>query len=288
MEKEYLIGINLRREINAGLIDLNGKITKKLTLPIDESASKIELINNISFLINKLKKDRIIGVGIGIPGPVDFKNGIALNPPISSLKNIQLKKILEDKTKIPVYVDNGANCFTIASHKIEFEKKFSNILGVVVDKEIDGGIVINNKIYRGCFGAAGNIGHMSISHNGLRCSVCGNHDCLNLYSSATAIEKRVFSITNKHIPFDKIGEISKKNKRIRKVNEEAAMHLGFALANVAKILNPDLIVLNGCVSTLGGFVDLVNNSLKKAGENIKVVRSELEDAEILGAASIIF
>ncbi len=286
-----MIGIDLGgSEIDAGLVDLNGKIVKKLTMPVEQKISRAKVIDSITFAINKLRKDKIIGIGIGIPGPVDSKKGIALNPTnLPCLTNVLLKKIIEDKTRIPVSVENDANCFAIAAHKVEFEKSVQNIVGVLIDKGIGAGIIINGRIYRGHFDSAGELGHTTVANNRVRCS-CGSYDCLDAYSSLSAIEKRVFGLTRKRMSFEDIARLAKNDKRVKNVVRDAAEHLGTALANVVKILNPEMIVLNGPVSMLSGFVETTQRLTQKktSGVNVNIVRSSLEDSGILGAASVVF
>lgn len=291
MEREYLIGIDLGgNEIDAGLVDLNGKIVKKITMPLEERMSRAKIIDSITFAINKLRKDKVLGIGIGIPGPVDFKKGIALNPTnLPCLKNTSIKRIIEDRTRIPVSVENDANCFAIAAHKVEFERIIPNVIGVLIDEGIGAGIIINGKIYRGYLDSAGELGHMTVADNKVRCS-CGSYDCLNLYASLPAIEKTVFRLTKKKMSLEDITRLAKKDSRVKSVIRDAAEHLGTALANTVRILNPEMIVLNGPVSALAGFVETTKRFVQKKtnGTNVTISRSSLEDSGILGAASIVF
>jgi glucokinase len=79
---------------------------------------------------NKLRKDVVLGVGIGIPGPTDFRRGIAINPPnLPGWKDVPLKRILEEKLRLNVAVENDAKCFALAEYKCGYEKKVQNLVG---------------------------------------------------------------------------------------------------------------------------------------------------------------
>ena len=149
MEKEYLIGVDLGgTKIEAGLVDLNGKVVKKIVMPTEASKGKAQVIQNIVFCVNKLRKDTILGVGVGIPGPTDFRRGVAMNPPnLPGWKEVPLKKILEEKLHLNVAVENDAKCFALAEYKCGYEKKVQNLVGITVGTGIGSGIIINGKLY---------------------------------------------------------------------------------------------------------------------------------------------
>lgn len=290
MEREYLIGIDMGgSEINAGLVDLNGKVMKKLTIPIDVKATKAKIVDSIVFAINKLKKDKILGVGIAVAGAVDTRRGIAVAPPnLPGWKNIPLKKIVEDKAKLPVSIDNDANCFAIAEYKIGFAKKTQNLVGVLVNTGIGSGIVLNGKL---CKDAAGELGHTII--DGKEKCVCGNSGCLETAAAGWAIEKKVKKTLNKKsITMEEIAQLSKTNKRVKKVIADAAASLGIGIANMALLLNPDIVSIGGSVGQIKGFAEAVEREAQKRmkvlDHKLQIVRAKTEDYGILGASSIVF
>ena len=290
MEREYLIGIDMGgSEINAGLVDLNGKVMKKLTIPIDTKATKAKIIDSIVFAVNKLKKDKILGVGIGVAGVVDVKRGVALAPPnLPGWKEVPLKRILEDKLKIPVLIDNDANCFAIAEYKIGLAKRMQNVVGVLVNSGISSGIVLGGKL---CRTASGEIGHMTID-NREKCS-CGNIGCLEAYSSGAVIEKKVKKLLNKKtITMEEIARLAKTNSKVKKIVADAAVSLGVGLANMALLLNPEIISIGGSVTSIKGFVEAAekeaNKRIKILENKVQIVKANTEDYGILGASSIAF
>jgi len=293
MDREYLIGVDLGgTKIEAGLVDLNGKVVKKIIIPTEAAKGKQRVIDNIVYAVNKLRKDIIIGVGVGIPGPTDYRRGIAINPPnLPGWKEVPLKRILEEKLHLNVAVENDAKCFALAEYKCGYEKKVQNLVGVTVGTGIGSGIIINGKLYRGYMDSAGEIGHMKIVDDGIKCG-CGNHGCLEQYASGKAIERMFFEATRKKLPADEIAQLIKVNAKARQVIEKAAMYLGRGLANVAVTLSPEVIVVDGGVAQIKNFVKLAEkealNHMKILPKKVPIVESKTEDAGILGAAGIVF
>ncbi|MBW3022567.1 ROK family protein [Candidatus Woesearchaeota archaeon] len=293
MEREDLIGVDLGgTKIEAGLVDLNGKVIKKLIMPTEANKGKAKVIENIVYAVNKLKRDRILGVGVGIPGPTDYRRGIAINPPnLPGWNEVPLKKILEEKLKLTVAVENDAKCFAIAEYKCGYEKKVSSLVGVTVGTGVGAGIIINGKLYRGASDSAGEIGHMTIVENGVKCS-CGGKGCLEMYASGRAIERMYYEKTKKKLSAEQIADLMKKNKKAREVIDIAAQYLGIGLANLILAVNPEIVVVDGSIALIKGFVAKAEKEAQKhmkiVPKPVKIEHSKTEEAGILGAASIVF
>jgi len=293
MEKEYLIGVDLGgTKIEAGLVDLNGKVIKKLIMPTEAGKGKQKVIQNIVYAVNKLKKDRILGVGIGIPGPTDYRKGVAINPPnLPGWKEVPLKRILEDKLRMTVAVENDAKCFAIAEYKCGYEKKVQNLVGVTVGTGIGSGIIINGRLYRGMADSAGEIGHIKIVPDGVKCG-CGSRGCLEQYASGRAIERMYFEKTKKRLSAEEVAHLMRKNKKAADVVNTAARYLGIGLANVAVTLNPEVIVVDGSIALIKNFVKTAEKEalkhMKILPRPVPIIHSKTEDAGVLGAASIVF
>lgn len=296
MNKDYLIGVDVGgTTIKAGLIDINGKITNIIEVPTEARKGRNKVIDNILYCINRVKKGNIIGVGVGVPGPVDYKRGTMFGSPnklVSCLKNVNIKQLLEKNLNLPVYIDNDANCFLLGEYKSGVAKKIENVVGLTLGTGIGGAIIANGKLYRGAIGTAGEFCHMVVVEKGLRCG-CGNKGCLEMYASGTGIIKRYQKLTGKRRAIPEIVEQAKKNKKIRQIIREAGYYLGIALANIVNILNPDMIVIGGGIANIKTIVpDAVREMKKRAlpanAKYVRVIQSRQEDAAIIGAASIVF
>ena len=290
MDREYLLGLELNgSELNAGLVDLNGKVVKKLRQPIEPKADKRKIIDAMVFAINKLRKEIVLGVGVGLPGIVDSKRGIVVElPGRPGWRGLSLKKILEERIKLPVTIENAANCFALAEYKVGFGRRMQNLLGVTVGDYVSSGVVLNGKLYKGNSELAGEFGHLSVDPTGPRCS-CGGRGCLVSVSSSAAIRRELGNALSK-LSTRELTMLAKKDKRVRQAFESAARHLGKALAAAASLLNPDVIVLNGPVTSYEDFAKIAAAEAQRYAQLARktpIVRSNLPDSGILGAASIV-
>ncbi|MEK6869657.1 MAG: ROK family protein, partial [Nanoarchaeota archaeon] len=109
-----IIGIDLGgTNIKAGLVTKKGRIIKDYETATEAKKGAKTVVNNIICAINEVKSGKISGIGIGSPGPMDYKRGIITNPVNLPFRNLPLRKILQNKLKLPVFLDNDANCFAL-------------------------------------------------------------------------------------------------------------------------------------------------------------------------------
>ncbi len=242
-----------------------------------------------------IKNKPIKRVGIAIPGQVNPEKGkIIFAPALAYLKGYQIKKILESKFKnLTVEIENDMNCCALAESKFGAGKKYRNILAVTVSTGVGAGIIVNNKIYRGENNIAGEIGHLILVPNGIKCS-CGNQGCFEKYVSGPALEREYLKLTGvKKTPLEIEEEfkLNKKNNPARKVVNQASKMLGIGLTSVINILNPGVIVVIGGISKMDGILDEARKEVEKnvliPARKTKIVRSKLGDqAVLIGAAML--
>jgi len=294
MEKDYLIGVDFNANtISAGLVDLTGKIIKKVEMPTDAKKGKKQVFDNLFTAISKVKKSHVIGIGIGVPGYVDKRRGIIHNAPnLPDWKDINLKRAVEERLNLPTYIDNDINCFALAESKCGSGKKVDNFFVMSVGAGVGGGMVVNGKIYRGAHDCAAEIGHTIVLENGEKCN-CGNYGCLEAYTSGLSIERRFRDSTRKKMTYEEIAREYNKNKKAREIINDAGKYLGVGIANVINILNPELIIVGGpVIRTIKPIMPIAikeaqRRALSVPGERVKIIESNLEDAGIIGAASIL-
>lgn len=134
-------------------------------------------------IISIFGAEKIQAIGISSIGPLDYKNGIILNPPnFFEIENVEIKKFLEKKYNYPVYVDKDMNASALAEWLFGKAKNVSDYIYLGVTNGIGSAIISADKLYRGANGFCGEIGHISIDINGKKCN-CGNVGCLELYAS---------------------------------------------------------------------------------------------------------
>ncbi len=286
--KKYVIGVDLGgTNIRAGLV-LNNKIIKKVEVNTEPNKGKNAVIKNIVKAINSVMTKDVAGIGIGSPGPLDYRNGIIVKPKNIPLKNVNLKKVLEKKFKIPVFVDNDANCFSFGEALYGSGKNYDCVIGLTIGTGVGGGIVINKKIFHGRMNA-GELGHISINFNGIKCN-CGNIGCVEEYVSARGIMGLAKGLKAK-TPLEVYNLALKGNKKAISVFEKMGFYLGVGLTNFVNIFDPDVVIIGGGISNAWKFF---SKSMEKAvkercvvNKNPKIVKSKLKHAAILGAASLV-
>ena len=134
--------------------------------------------------------EKVIGVGIGAPGPLDSHTGILFAPPnLSGWRNVPLRQILYDEFRLPVYLGNDANLAGLGEHMYGAGRGVKDMIYMTVSTGIGGGIIVGGRMLEGVSGTAGEIGHMTIDIHGPRCN-CGNTGCLEVLASGTAIARR--------------------------------------------------------------------------------------------------
>lgn len=282
---QNIIGVDLGgTSIKAGLVSTKGRILKKYEMPTEARKGTKTVIGNIISSINSVKTGKISGIGIGSPGPMDYKKGIIINPVNLPFKNQPLKNIIQNKFKIKTYLDNDANCFALGEAIFGSRKKYENIVGITLGTGIGGGVIINKKIYHGRSNAA-ELGHMTIKFDGIKAR-SGNNGDIEEYAAARGIT-RIFGGSN---PYSIYKLALKGNKKAKKTFEKTGFYLGIEIANLLYAFDPDIIVVGGKISNSWQFFSKsMNETIKKRyfAKPCPIVKSSLKDAGILGAAALV-
>ncbi|WP_434565532.1 ROK family transcriptional regulator [Thermoanaerobacterium thermosaccharolyticum] len=269
-----VVGIDL--DVNYILVILTDILAnilwqKRINLKIGEE--KEDIIGKIIDLIDEAISNSpktvkgVLGIGIGVPGITDYKRGIVLKAPNLKWENVELKKIIEEKFHLNVYIDNEANTGAIAEKWFGVGKNARNFVYVSAGIGIGTGIIINNELYRGSFGLAGEMGHMTIDINDHLCS-CGNRGCWENYAS----EKSLFSYIKEKLEscekdeylkiddLDKLDindiiDIAEKGSSLAKRSiEEISRNLSIGIVNIVNTFNPDLFIVGNTLSGIGDYL----------------------------------
>lgn len=267
-KKRWLIGVDIGgTKIAVSLGTLQGKIVNRKVFSSREGKSPKKSAEEIKAAVRELLKERglrpadLLGIGVGIPGPVHpMRQAIERSPHLPAWRGFPLKVLLTRAFHVPVTLDNDANAAALGEQYFGGGRGVLDFLYITVSTGIGSGIAANGRLVRGAGGAAGEIGHMTIVPNGLRCS-CGKKGCLEAYASGTAIAqyvKRALVSGKRSGYFRKLrlSEISGKmvsdaallHDRVAiDARRKAADYLGIGLANVINLLNPKRIILGGGV-----------------------------------------
>ncbi len=317
MENKITIGVDLGgTNLKLALISDKGHIIKKISIPTSDFNSKNSLINAITENIISIyqglgyKKANIIGVGIGVPGLVDHKKGIVKTlTNLEGWNNVELKKILEKRLGLRVFVDNDVNVITLGEYYFRKDRNVRNFIGITLGTGVGGGIILDGKLYRGSTGSAGEIGHVPLNEAGPKCN-CGGFACLETYVGNNYIIRDVVARLNSgqksEIANMVNGDFSlitpaiislavKKNDTFSKsIWRDAGIKIGIALAGIINFLDVDLVVIGGGLSKAGNILfdsiraTVKERAMKIQSKNVKIEPSSLNDnAGLLGAMVLV-
>jgi glucokinase len=318
MSGQWIVGVDLGgTTTKLAFINRNGEIVHKWEIPTDNSNEGQNITFNIANAIDQKltelneDKSKLAGVGMGAPGPVDYDTGVILNVVNLGWKdNFPLQASLESLTGLPAVIENDANCAALGEMWNGAGKGAKDLVCVTLGTGVGGGVIANGNIVQGINGAAGEIGHItSIPFGGSPCN-CGKSGCLETIASATGIVRLAVIELSKAEAKGELTDLFTSNGRVtakdvfdcarngddlaKKILDEVAFHLGFALANIANTLNPEKIVLGGGVSRAG---DILVNAVKvnfslfafsSVRESTNLTLATLgNDAGVIGAAWLI-
>ncbi len=312
---KYAVGVDLGgTSIKAGIADQKGKIILKYSLPTNAEQGPEAVVNQIKKCVRQLLKKNtkeIVGIGIGSPGIVKLKKGTVENPPnFPGWSKVQLGSILKKEFDLDVFVENDANAAAIGELTFGAGIDLDNFLMVTLGTGVGGGIIVNKKIFRGESGAAGEIGHVTIDHNGPKCN-CGSFGCIEAYAGNNYLIQNVSRELNDHIGSLLYQYVNVDNKILTpKLIHEAAMEndayaksiiielgkkIGYALTSIINLLDITNVIVGGGVA---GFGELLFDSLERgikervmlpSKEKIKVKPAKLKnEAGIKGASALVF
>lgn len=274
MSEMINIGVDLGgTTTKMALIDDSGKMIDKWAIMTNTVDNGSHIASDISASVVKklaeyqLDRAEIRGIGMGAPGFIDMTTGFVYKAVNIGWENYPLKDELEKSTGIPVIIENDANMAALGEMWLGAGQGAKNLVCVTLGTGVGGGIICDGEILHGVSGMAGEIGHMTvIPKDGAPCN-CGKKGCLETVSSATGIKRLALEALDYNDSdsilrgiFEKKGDISaedvfncagKKDPLSSAVTEKAAYYLGYALAAISIVINPEKIVIGGGVSHAG-------------------------------------
>jgi glucokinase-like ROK family protein len=268
------------------------------------------MLRRVDEILAKMRADGVYshlnGIGIGVPGPVSFRDGVPVSPPIMpGWDRYPVRELLMREHNCPVVVDNDVNIMAVGERYGGVAKAADSLLFIKIGTGIGCGIYLNGEVYRGPDGCAGDIGHIQVDTNGPACA-CGNVGCLEAHFGGAALARDALaaarsgaspalaerltangSVTARDVADGAAEGDLTCNKLIR----EGGRRLGGVLAGLVSFINPSMIVIGGGLAGLGHVLlaeirsVVYRRSLPLATGNLPVVLSELGPrAGVAGAA----
>ena len=310
--KMYVVSVAMDQLVTRiGIIDLqNGNVqqAQKFDLILPENPKALPtLITNIdSFISNSgISKEKILGVGVGMPGFVDVHKGVNYSFLENGGKNIP--RMIEAAIDLPVFIDNDSSLIALAELKLGSARDRNNAMVINVGWGVGLGLVINSRLFRGNNGLAGEFSHIPLFDNNKLCS-CGKSGCLETEASMLVVlEKakqelakgRVSSISHLSGDFEEdslriIRAALKGDQLAVELLSETAYNIGRGIAILIHILNPELVVISGRGALAGNMLLApIHQAVNKyciprlATYTEIVISSFSNDAELIGAAALV-
>lgn len=248
-ERGYLLSIDVGAyEIKGGIGNLKGEIVRKEKVKTDRENTFTQLINFSNELVKDYRKS-LIGICVGIPGVVDVEKGIVIfSANLPTLNNINLKEFFEKKFKTPVKILSNSICgFSGIIAILEEKKEFlrGNIFSLWWSYGIGANILYNlQEIITGKTKYKADFGHITIVKRGILCK-CGKRGCLESYVGTEALLKKCKRILKKEISIEDMINLAYKEKRIRKIFEDAGYLVGRTLSILIQYSLPELVCFGG-------------------------------------------
>ncbi|MDD9379530.1 ROK family transcriptional regulator [Streptomyces sp. ZAF1911] len=269
--------------------------------PLDVDASWVDGFDRAEALVGRLVegigigRDKVIGVGLGVPGPIDVESGtLGSTAILPGWAGINPRRELSQRLGVPVYVDNDANLGALGELVWGSGRGVKDLAYIKVASGVGAGLVINGQIYRGPGGTAGEIGHITLDESGPVCR-CGNRGCLETFAAARYVLPLLQSSHGPELTMERVVELARDgDPGCRRVITDVGRHIGSGVASLCNLLNPSRVVLGGSLADAGELVlapireSVGRYAIPSAARQLSVLTGSLGGrAEVLGALALV-
>lgn len=270
----YVVGVDIgATSVDIALADFRGNILERAGEPADVRGRPEDFLAHVATGIEALLARRgglagqVVGVGVGVPGPVEFSSGSLIAPPLMPLwEGFPIKDYLGERFPVArVAVDNDVNIMAKGEHQAGAGRGLDNFLFIKIGTGIGCGIISHGEVYRGADGAAGDVGHICVDYNGPVCH-CGNQGCLEIMAAGPAIgaeararveagESRFLAerlAQNGTLSAVDIGEAAAAGDRAAlAIIRRSGRMIGGVVATLVNFYNPQAVFIGGGVAGIG-------------------------------------
>lgn len=315
---KLLCGVDIGgTKLSVGIVEKDGKVKSKVTVFDHTGKTELQIVEQITELIrdllikNNLTEKDLEGIGTGFPGHIRYREGITITTSnLPGFKNFPLRKALQENFSIPVKLDNDANAQAFCEYKYGAGKGYNDVIFLTISSGIGAGIILNNKLYRGMTGTAGEFGHTIIDPRSEYECTCGNRGCFMGCACGLTLpqkfRKKIEKGEKTRLPLPPDFDYSLVDGKLIKqgiemndpvslsIADECADYTGTGIYNIFQIFNPPVIILGGGLMNLGEyyfnrikskFYELARDMLY---DPVQIVKSQAgEDAGLIGAAALL-
>ena len=305
--KSHVVGIDIGgTKLAAVVADKDGRILQKVRKPTESEKGPQHAVQLLLGMVDEvlglgeLNRKDISGIGVSCGGPLDTKTGIIYSPPnLPGWDALPLKDMIESEFHIPTVIENDANASALAEARFGGGRGYDYVLYMTMSTGIGGGIVANGKIYHGANDSAGEVGHQILLPDGPLCG-CGQYGCLEALCSGPSIARRAQEAIGDQPHTQILGLVEGQVNRVRSEHvlqaaregdalamalvEETAYYMGWGIANLVNILNPQIVLL-GTIAVAAGdlLLDPIRRTvtamaMQRPLEAVKIMPAELGDS----------
>jgi predicted NBD/HSP70 family sugar kinase len=299
----YALGLNIARgSCSLGIVNIKGEVLTSKDIDIKDAENKEQAMDvlkkEIDIIIAEtdFDKDKLLGMGITTPGPLDSETGLIINPPNFKLWYdtpivTEFKKIFPFEIKL----ENNASAMALAEKNYGQGRNFSDFILIVVDTGIGAGIITSGGLYKGSNSLGAELGHTSIIHNGKPCG-CGNYGCLEVYAAIPAIVEKAQSFDRAITSWAEIVDAAEAgDENFERLVEKEANYLATSIINAVNILGMEAVILSGYIKYKPEMLlEKIRGRVNQMAINRNTYQTEIlvsgikEYEEIVAAASVVF
>ncbi|CAG6397954.1 ROK family transcriptional regulator [Streptomyces cocklensis] len=269
--------------------------------PIDVDASASQGFDRAEQLVARLVEstgispEKVLGVGLGVPGPIDVETGaLGSTAILPGWSGVNPRQEMSDRLGVPVQVDNDANLGALGELVWGGGRGVKDLAYIKVASGVGAGLVIDGRIYRGPGGTAGEIGHITLDESGPVCR-CGNRGCLETFTAARYVLELLRGSHGEGLTVPRMVQLAREgDPGCRRVTGDVGRHIGMGVASLCNLLNPSRIVLGGDLAEAGELVlgpireSVSRYAIPSAAQRLSVVPGALgARAEVLGALALV-
>ncbi len=287
--------------LRVAVSDLSHEVLAESWRELDTDHSAEEGLDAAAQLVDGVLKEAkaarkgVIGVGMGLPGPINRATGaVGSSSILPGWVGVNAAAEMEHRLGLPVSVENDANLGALAEFVWGSGRGHADIVYIKISSGIGAGLLFRGKLHQGAGGTAGEIGHTP-AHQGTAICRCGSRGCLETVASARAIAEQLGTSRGEPVSTKELLKlIEEADPAATRLIGEAGREIGVALAGLCNLVNPDCVIIGGDLSVAGGMItEPVLESIRRyaitsAAEQVTVASGVLGDrAELLGALALV-
>ena len=311
MSASHVIAVDLGgTKVAAGLVARNGTVVRRSVEPTDVSGEDAVLAQ-LERLIAGLVDGGFGALGVGVPSTIDQRTGHAVTSVNIPLAGVDLRARLHQLFGVPVAIENDGNAAAVAEHRLGAARGARHVVMLTLGTGVGGGLILDDRLYRGAVGAAGELGHITIDADGPPCQgACPGRGHLEVLASGPAADGLAELAAVEH-PDGDLGRAAAAGRKVnphllvelasagpgdaREVLGHVGFHLGIGISDLVNVFNPELVVIGGGFAEAGDLLldsarqVVAERALPPAKDEVRIVPAELgSDAGLIGAAIVAF